>query len=117
MDQGHRRPVTDCRRTDELFLDLSLYQLEPRFGANGAILEVFDLRLELVDPIFGGTKLTGCLLQRGKDGAAELIHRIAVNTSRFLRCKFEHFFGDVDRASIDGCWLHVPPRMTAQRPR
>jgi hypothetical protein len=55
---------------DELFLDLFLNQLEPHFGASRATPEVFNLFLELTNPIFGSPKLPDCLLQLGKDGVA-----------------------------------------------
>jgi hypothetical protein len=125
--------IGGCPGSDEFFLDLFSYQLKPRFGANRAVLKVFNLRLQLIYPIFGGAKITrelichglgalasvvrkvGCLLQHGNDGKPRLLQRIAVDTPLFLRCKFEDLFGSIDRALIDGCRLRVPPRLTAGR--
>ena len=55
-------------------------ETESRFGQEGAILPLFNLGLELVDPIFGG-----------------------LLTSHFLRCKFEYLFGYIDRVLSYGC--------------
>jgi hypothetical protein len=58
----------------DFFLDQFFNQLESRFSQDGAILPVFNLGLELVDPIFGGLKLTPYFLQNGDGNIARLSH-------------------------------------------
>ena len=130
----HRFGTGGCHRSDEFFVDLFSNQLKPRFGASRAIVEVFNLRLQQIYPIFGGSKITrqlicqglsaltsvvrqvGCLLKHGNDGESGLLQRIAVEPPLFLRCKFEDPFSNVNRALIYGCRLRTPPRVTVQRP-
>ena len=44
--------------SNEFFVELFSNQVKPRFGASRAIVEVFNLRLQLIYPIFGGSKIT-----------------------------------------------------------
>lgn len=66
-------------------------QVESHFSQNGAILPLFTLGFELVDPIFGGLKLTTYLLQSGGGDIAGLIHE------RASQCKFEYRLGNIVR--------------------
>ena len=113
-----RSSISNGQLRDELFLDLFLYHLKPPFGANSTILEVFNLGLELVYPIFGGSQLDrnlvrhahgavaivapkiGYPLKHSNDPTPERIHQITVITRLFLRRKPRDLVGRVGRARI-----------------
>src|SRR5262245_21956863 len=92
----------DCRRLDQLLLDLFLNALEPAFGADCAVLRAFDLGFEPVDPVFGGPQLLARLLQHLDDGAAGFLDGVA-GAARFPRCESAHRFGYTARALTDRC--------------